>query len=120
MDTFFIVIIILLFLLIILSFSRNFKEHFNINIFSQNVPYNSIYYDLPFNKNSAFAVCDNTCNKYVQEKWENIEKIHGWNPFGFWNGYWEQQQIKINYIPKYRLLCGCNIETKNIPIPPKK
>jgi hypothetical protein len=31
----------------------------------------------------------------------------------FWNGYWEQQQIKISYIPKYRLLCGCMLNKSN-------
>ncbi len=112
MNPTFIVIIILCFLLIILSISRNKKEYFNnnnIKIFSQNVPYD-LYHDIPFEKNAAFGLCETTCNKYVAQEWRNLEEPHGWNPFGFWNGYWEQQKIKVKYIPKYRLLCGCNIE----------
>jgi len=111
MDTILTILSILIFILLILSISRiQHKEHFNkIIVEHANIPYD-LTYDIPFNKDHAFALCDETCEKNVQQEWRNNEEPHGWKPFGYWNGDWAQQKFKVKYVPKYRLLCGCNKE----------
>ena len=114
MFIFFLSILVLFFLLSMLSLSRNlYKEHFNkITVANQDVPFD-LTYDIPFDKNIAFAICDKSCDKFVEQEWRNQnqgKEEHGWKPFGYWNGDWSQQRFEVKYKPKYRLLCGCNIE----------
>ena len=112
MDTILIILVILFFLLFILSISRNtHKENFNKikTVESQDIPYDLIY-DIPFTKDMAFGICNNFCERYVDRKWSNLEEEHGWKPFSYWNGDWKQHRFEINYVPKYQLVCGCNIE----------